>query len=41
MMVEIKKSKLVQVGYLIMILSISTNIILQKIGIVGAILDHY
>lgn len=41
MMVELKKSKLVQIGCLIMILSIGTNIILQKMGIAGAVLDLF
>ncbi len=38
---EAKKSKLVAIGCLVMILSIGINIILQKSGIAGAVLDLF
>jgi len=38
---EVKKSKLVAVGCLIMILSIGINILLRKTGTGGAILDLF
>jgi len=38
---EVKKSKLAAIGCLVMILSIGINIILQKSGIAGAVLDLF